>query len=1233
MSQSSSLLDPFSFPLQGTHLIEASAGTGKTYTITSLYLRLLLGHGDLFTGFGRPLGVSEILLVTFTEAATQELKGRIRTRINQAKQAFLKGSAKGDVVLETLLKEFPKQSYPPLVRHLNLAEQQMDEAAIYTIHGFCQRMLKQNAFECNVLFDMNVLKDEQDLRETASLDFWRETMYPLAPQHAAVVQQYWQGPHPFMLSIGPLLEREGLCISPALDEKHQSGGAASLIAETLDKWGEKLQLFKQNWQAARPDLLAIIQQSDVSKRSYTKKRLPDWLSKVDAFCDDKHAQNLPDALGKFSQHELHEKTTKGQAPVHPIFEEIETLLAEPLPLKALIQHVGILDIRQRLKALKAQQQVFGFSDLLSQLNDTLHSDFGPNLSARIRTLHPVAMIDEFQDTDLTQYGIFERIYFNAPKCGVYLIGDPKQAIYSFRNADIFTYMRAKQEVSEHYHLDTNWRSTHAMVEATNQLFEFSKKPFIYDDAIPFMAVCSGGKSDKTPLRTQESKEHSAALQFILLEGDGPFNKQRYRQHQAEYCANEIVRLLNAGVTGQATIAGKALANEDIAVLVRNRTEAALIQQELEHRNVDAVYLSSKEGVFGTQEAKDLYLLMAGVASVSMGEPGWGAQSSVKVDEQAIRSALCTHLFNYTQDELESRFFDESQWENILIEFSFYQNTWCKQGVLPMLHQVFQRGQVMKSLQQAPNAERRLTNILHLAELLQHAASEFSGEKELLVWFLHQIDSQNQAPDDALLRLDSDRKRVQIVTIHKSKGLEYPIVFIPFACSYKATTVALYQDEQQNIKRLDLDAGAGAGAGNDDKAIAKADKERLAEDLRLIYVALTRSIYRCYLGVADVGVSKKDKSQGSYLAQTALGYLLLDENNNDLSVQLNKLKENSAHISLRHIDPEAQQTFQTFIPAAQNPAALAAKHFSAKIERDWRVSSFTALTRNASHKVQSLSEQLDLDALQDAEKPVAGLVNNEAGRTLFSFPKGAQAGTLMHTLFENIDFTQVVPSALHSLIDDQLLLAGFDKEWREVLAEMIQTVLQAPLNAMIGCGEANEHSQALSLNQIPNNKRFVELEFTLPIAVLESHTLQNLEQQLQPNSRYGRLEFMPQRGYLKGFIDLIFEWEGQYYILDYKSNHLGDSFEDYQPDKLNAAMAEHHYTLQYLLYSLALHRYLKHRVPDYDYHTHFGGVYYLFLRGINQDQPGNGIHFSKPAQSIIVELEDEISNCSQGVVDA
>ena len=1222
MTNPSLHLDPFSFPLQGTHLIEASAGTGKTYTITSLYLRLLLGHGDLLTGFGRTLDVSDILLVTFTDAATQELKGRIRARIHQAKRAFLMGSVKGDDFLAQLLKDFPKQSYPYLIQRLDMAEQQMDEAAIFTIHGFCQRMLKQNAFECGVLFDMNLVKEEKALKEIASFDFWRETMYSLKPEHMAVVGQYWASPQSFMASISAMVEREGLEIHPSLPNVHKQKGVcndseklntATLIAETLEGWMETLQHFKQGWLSERENVQVAIEQSDVNKRSYSSKNLPKWLAAVDVFCNDEKAYTLPGPLAKFSQSELSSKTPKGSAPRHPLFEKIQGLCEEPLPLKELIQHAGILDIRQRLKNLKKQQQVFGFSDLLTQLNEALHGDSGPELASRIRTLYPVSMIDEFQDTDLTQYGIFERIYFNSPGSGIYLIGDPKQAIYSFRNADIFTYMRAKQEVENHFHLDTNWRSTHAMVDATNCLFELSPRPFIYDQAIPFLAVNSGGIADKAPLKIAESEQSEAALRFFLLKGEKPVNKQSYQQYQAEFCADEIASLLNAGVAGQAHIGDKVLASEDIAVLVRDRHEAALIQQALQQRHVDAVYLSTKDGVFDSPEAADLYLLLIAISSLSTdtNQNAWGGRSSPVGDERAIRSALSSRLFLYKQSELEALFFDDKQWEGMLQEFAAYQEVWIKQGVLAMLHQVFQRRQLMERLQSTDNAERILTNILHLSELLQNAASELSGEKELLAWFFQQIESKEDAADETLLRLESDRKRVQIVTIHKSKGLEYPIVFIPFACSYKTAKVALYQNQVQHKKVLDLRGKK--------ESLEMAEEERLAEDLRLLYVALTRSIYRCYLGIADVSVGNK---KGSDLHKTALGSLLLKGEDKQLDMQLSQLAQSSAHIFVRPIDPEEDRSPQVFTPQHPKSRPLEARGFTGSIARDWRVSSFTALTRSVGHKTLGLndslrSEQMDLDALQDDEGGAIQTVSIDGERNIFTFPKGAQAGTLIHSLFENIDFTCVDQAALQTLVEEKLLLAGFESEWREVLVALVCEVLQTPLNSH----DKPEH--ILCLNQISRQKRFVELEFTLPVGILKSHTLQQLEQQLQPESEYSALEFMPQRGYLKGFIDLIFEWQGQYYILDYKSNHLGDDIENYHPEKLNSVMAEHHYTLQYLLYSLALHRYLKYRVKDYHFQTHFGGVYYLFLRGMRKDQPAYGVYFKKPELHIIEELDQSV----------
>lgn len=1204
--QTIELNDAFDFPLMGCRLIEASAGTGKTYTIANLYVRLLLGEGvgegegDVHTGFGRSLAVEQILLVTFTEAATQELKARIRRRIHQAKQAFLRPqmqpSFDADPFIEKLVRAFPVSDYPALALKLDWAEKQMDKAAIFTIHGFCQRMLKQNAFESGLLFDMALIKDETSLVEMACFDFWRDTFYPLTEQAMAVIYHHWPTPQEFLASIKPAIERDHLQLIP------EDNYPDSSLVPLLDDWLKALAMFKNNWRVARDEIEKIIQNSGVKKTIYSKKSVPNWMSQFDIFCTDTAYRDFPDCFNRFSQSELEKNTEKGQVPCHAIFNEIEALIVRAPHIKTSIQHRGIASIRQRIKTLKTQQQVFGFGDLLTRFDEALHGDSGDALAARIRQLFPVAMIDEFQDTDLTQYRIFRKIYFNNEQTGLFVIGDPKQAIYSFRNADIFTYLRAKNDIHHHYHLNTNWRSTRAMVDAVNSLFGSTDNPFINKTAIPFLKVHAGGKADDSMLsdqtNTQKNPSSQAALQFFFLDGDQAYSKKEYQRCLAESCANEISRLLRAGHEKQILIGERPLEFKDIAVLVRDFTEANLIQSCLQARQIDSVFLSNRDSIFATDEARDLYLFLRAVTQFSCASSA--ANAAPSVNETSIRSALATRLFDYTQDELEQLFFEETHWAAIFEEFNHYQQVWQRQGVLSMLYHLFHQRDLLQRVSRSQQHERRLTNIMHLAELLQAAASELPGEKELLAWFEAQLISVNERNDDQLLRLDSDRNRVQIVTIHKSKGLEYSMVFIPFACGYRETKSPLFYDEKTQYNTFDLLIR--------DEYKQLADNERLAEDMRLLYVALTRSRYRCYVGVADVrfGNSKESK-----LDKTALGYLLLNGGtNSSLDSKLHALAQENASIYVHTLPAEPDSPVR-FPLQNVDGTALFAREFKGTISQQWRISSFTSLTQGQKFQLIDTNKRLDLDALQD----VLSSSSPTDERNRFTFPRGAQAGSVLHSLFEEIDFTSVTESALAKLVQQKLLLAGFDAIWSNTLVDLIFDVLAAPLLV-----PGAQNSIPLSLNLIPTHKRFVELEFTLPTALLKNTRLQVLEQMLIPEVTFPGLEFSPQQGYIKGFIDLVFEWQGQFFVLDYKSNYLGERVEDYQAERLTRVMAEHHYTLQYLLYSVALHRYLQQRLPHYEYNTHFGGVFYLFVRGMRHDLPGNGVYFHKPDQALIQKFD-------------
>ncbi|MFQ2365919.1 exodeoxyribonuclease V subunit beta [Aeromonas dhakensis] len=1176
-------LNTLRFPLHGERLIEASAGTGKTYTIAGLYLRLLLGHGPVIeegadagqpSAHERPLSVTEILVVTFTEAATAELRGRIRGRIHEARLAFMRGQS-GDALLAQLLAEV--EDHELAARRLLAAERQMDEAAVFTIHGFCQRMLKQNAFESGALFETEFLTDDSQLRLQAVSDYWRAEFYPVDKTLASAVRALWPSPAALLREMNGWLDNSELEMRPpagdeTLAARHQA--AMSRIAAVKEVW------------LAQVD--EIRRQTDGHISRYTGKNYEGWLAKIaDWAQDEASGYAIPKELERFGQTVLEANLKKGgDVPTLPLFSEIDALLASRPGIRDLILQRAAVVVRSRMQASKRQAHQLSFDDLLKDLDGALDSPLGERLCDRIRATYRVAMIDEFQDTDPQQYRIFHRLYGGHQDTALLMIGDPKQAIYGFRGADIFTYIQARRNVSAHYTLGRNWRSSGALVAAVNGLFERAKDPFIYEADIPFLPVEAQGKSKALLLEG----DTAPVLHCWQLTGQPTFNRGDYQSKMARATAAEIHRLLTLAREGKALIGETPVKAGDIAVLVRTGAEGKLVQQELARLAIASVYLSNRESVLEQVEAREILLILHACQNPS--------------EERSLRAALATGLFDLDAKALDELASDERAWESAVQEFMEYRKVWHKRGVLAMLRALLHRRNLAASLLASPYGERRLTNFLHLGELLQQVSSELDGEYALLRWLGEAVNRQSGQDAEQILRLESERKLVQIVTIHKSKGLEYPLVFLPFICSHRSADTPLYHEADEAGNRTILDL-----TGAED-SLAEADKERLAEDLRLLYVALTRGVYATWLGLAPVR-SGNGKSEKTDLHQTAIGYLLQKGEEGDaatLATALSALAEDLPGVAVGE-------------PSLTRPAPLQAeeeqlgepqvRRFGGTLERDWWISSYSGLAAQGHGHSKGVLANPGFDdevvteaAALAAEEPVQA-----PQPSIFTFPKGARPGTLLHSLFETIDFQSAGGEPLAQHIATLLAQDGFDESWAQVLQQQVEAVLDTPLETGFG--------EPLRLRDLAPERKQVELEFFLPMGRVTAQALTALCQQHDPLSRGNKpLSFATVQGMLKGFIDLVFEWQGRWYLLDYKSNHLGMSPVDYSRPALEQAMVEHRYDLQYQLYSLALHRLLALRLPGYDFDQHFGGVFYLFLRGM----PQGGIFHTRPSRELVQGLD-------------
>ncbi|MCL1089714.1 exodeoxyribonuclease V subunit beta [Shewanella profunda] len=1221
-------LNPLTLPFGGSRLIEASAGTGKTYTISGLYLRLLLGDG-----ISTPLTCEQILVVTFTNAATEELRDRIRRRIQVAFKCFL-GLPIDDPFVQALYDNTPADERSIALRRFDLALKSLDEAAIFTIHGFCQRILSDLAFESSLLFESDFTLDDSEFLHHAVRDFWREACYPLPDYLAQIIAKEFGEPDGLVKQLRPLL---GASQAQPLTPTANFTTLAQSLSQSLER-------FKLAWPRGRDGLLELLHNLPLNGTRFGKAS--DHYPKLAAMFDAldnwfAFANGLPPikVLEDLSLSEL--KLNKGgvipSVNEAPLLDHMEQLAALIKAIKPAFLYSAKQGISERFAKQKQQQNVLTPDDLLTTLAAALNAN-SKTLPKAVASRFPVALIDEFQDTDPLQFAIFSGIYQHHDSCNQHsdnhlnhtennlsllMIGDPKQAIYAFRGADIYTYIEARKATESHYHLDTNYRSSANMVAGVNHLFSRHPDPFI-SQSIPFDSVKTPSSAKHKTLT--QKRENPAALRLRLLsETENGLNKTTARHRLAEDAATEITRLLTDAANGECHTPKGPLMAQDIAILVRDRNEAAVMKVALSQRQIGAVFLS-RDSVFDTLEAREMALILRSLANPK--------------DERALRSALATALLGYNAEQIHAFNQNEEQRQQLLEQFFNLHIIWQKRGIMPALLSLANSTSLIERLLQGPQinldsnqeqettyGERRLTDFRHLAELLQQKATELDGISALLNWYEQQL-IDNTGTDEQQLRLESEQNLVQIVTIHKSKGLEYPVCFVPFVSlardnRRRPTPMLYHKINQTNGQELVWDI-EGTDEGWEQFA-----QETLAEDLRLLYVALTRPVYLCYLYIANHCRQLKNGLK-SQLHETAMGYLLgitdADCDFNRISQAAQSLAQGIDAISVDTVPEEAHP--QTLPSSQDTTQTLAAKTINRQYSTPWRVGSYSGLVKNTSHGKavpgaddeelsvleQSITARDQLETLSHYDT----LDPKQNGLNRFNFERGANAGSFMHLVLELIDFTKAELD-LPEQLPKAMLQYGIAAQWLEVLHTWYLDILKAPLALMPAEAEATTQliNPDLCLAMLSKQDTLVEMEFYLPLNGLKDAQLNDLLNQFGYGST---LKFDDLKGMLKGFIDLTFEYDGKFYIADYKSNHLGDDIYAYHHGALQGAIKDHHYDLQYILYSLALHRYLGLRLPAYDYDTHIGGCYYLFLRGMSVQYPGYGIYYDKPPKALIYALD-------------
>jgi exodeoxyribonuclease V beta subunit len=1130
-------------------LIEASAGTGKTYTLANLYLRFLLEGKS----------VEDILVVTFTNAATEELRGRIRQRIRDLIRVLRGELEPPDPALEAFAKAHADEQ---IRKHLDEALINIDQASIHTIHGFCQRILQEHAFECGVDFDLDLVMDDTEQLLQVCRDYWRREVTPLPAEQYRTLTAKMPTPLALLKEVRPFLGGHAQFRDDTNDEQHS-------IEDLLSRFDPLRIRLAELWPDAIQDIGVQVEEQGASlkKNEYKDGWFKGVADAVIAFIEGEG--EFPKQLGwaKLS------KATKNKCVFdpHPLYElgdeilEIQSLMQDAA--KALVLNFRAKACREipvAYREYKQRMRTITPDDLLVLVRDALQqSAFASGLAKR----YPIAMIDEFQDTDPVQYELFSLL--NNAGQNLIMIGDPKQAIYAFRGADIFTYLAARRQTEEHsrYSLNENWRSTPGLLEGINHLFKHDH-PFIFREGIEYQ-----------PMRAAEAKEHDELLiagmddtpiQFWPVENEGKADEIRCRI--AKGVAEQIARTLTLAGEGKATLGDRPVEARDIAILVTSHSHAAIIRAALQARGLGSAYVG-KESVFDSRVAHGLLQLLTGIVDC-------GSASRV-------RAAVASDLLGLTMKELEQSLNNAIEWDQWLLRFREWNRQWLDTGFMPMFYALLNDLDLPGQFASLPEGERILTDLMQLAELIQEADLDHHGMDDVLGWFRDQV-MLDIPGEEHRIRLESDAQLVRIVTIHASKGLQYPIVYLPYLWSHNKRDIASYHDDEDKLI-VAFDA--------DEKAKTLTDRERLAEDLRLLYVALTRAEQRIYCAWGALG---------TLYAGTAMSWLLHSSEVDDPEQQIFKCfaaikqtgeREQAVREGLEAMAAssaglialqELPEGSTHYLPQGTAADALVPRPFKGRVPFDWHISSYSGLTRGVHHAVDH-----DVEELVEEDQPA------------HAFPRGIRTGNFMHDLLEHLDFADVGREKNEALVQRTMRRFGMPEELEASLYEWLETIVKTPL------------SSGTRLRAIERARRFSELDFFFAVATLDTKQLNNILKRWDMPSLTG-LQERSMTGLLNGQIDLVYEHEGRFFIVDYKTNDLGAA-QNYLEGQLDHAMLSRRYDLQYLIYSIALHRFLRQRIADYDYEVQFGGVEYLFLRGMD-GKTGNGIYATRPPLGLIQDME-------------
>jgi len=1150
-------LNSLDCPLDGVTLIEAAAGTGKTYNILNIVMRLLVE---------KKYPIGSIAVLSFTNEAADELKNRLRRLIDGVLAAI--DGLPSDEQAKAFADKYRSggaEAIDNLRKILRTVQRDFDDARIATINGFCHRVLSENAFESGVSFNAE-LDTMPEMKLNVLFNDWKR-------------RRLCCGKHSMIFSAVKVENIVKELLKYTDDKSLKIVGGENDIEKTAESINECLKVI---FAAADAEFFDTAAGCFISNRKVSKN-----LGKLKKLLKNGEInRELFEILEEYSPGKVLSATSKAYKKEieallekEPFFSKCEEISVLMTALKPALCRNMLSEVAQDFNELKLRGNFITYRDQIERLKEALEED--GTFCDMLRKKFNAGVVDEFQDTDAQQYAVFKKLFCGDESSGrsCFFVGDPRQAIYGFRGGDLFVYLEAKRDIQKNgkiYFLDKNYRSAAGMVRCVNDIFARHSLPFGDDGELGFPELGSRSPAE-APGLIVNGAEDPQPLRFHLTDDD-PY----------KVCVGRIVELLEGRGGLLPEKGGKVPSPSDIAVLVKEHNEAALMRNLLRDAGVMAV--CSKSGnVFKSRQADELYILLSALTN--------------PLDRTKVNTALVTDLCGITLGELQKEEDTvSSAWEKL----HTLSGIWRKKSFVEMFETMLSVFCVRERFALMPEGERSLTNLLQLGELLQNLSVKFNFSPEALLREFAGFIAVDSDEEEFREQLYAERDAVRIMTYHASKGLEFPIVMLPNmqSCKWSNSKKSYIYHNSESVRELDLDAVINGGR---DEVI----KENRLELLRICYVILTRAEYCCEVFYQNGGKN----------VFTAMDYLFRPEVR--------------ARAAADICDPENFRDFEICIPTCKTEVYSGAKYSGkteqhtelvppekiSNIKSDWRVISYSYLTNDT--RATGTEVPYDRDDGRD-ENPDSDWKNQEY---VFNLPRGNQFGIAVHWLYEKADFTsgrdeffKMVSDAFRNFrllpVDD-----GKEQQLTEA-ADWLYDVLYAPLS--------DNEGNIFKLSEIGQADKIAELEFNYSLGTFTTENLKEALSDYVCSDELG-LTAWPQNwetelqgGVLNGFIDLLFRRNGKYYIIDWKTNCIGNKMENFFSSGLKNEMVKNLYFLQYLIYLVALIRHLRSyhggRFGEQEYEKEIGGIYYMFLRGISPAFPGRGIFYARPPWQTMEKLE-------------